>query len=54
MPDQSSPFDSRAEELYLDHLARRDRGEAPDFDALCAAHPEFAEIGRASCRERVS
>ena len=34
---------SRAEELYAEYLIRRESGEAPDFEELCAAHSDLAE-----------
>ena len=39
----SAPSSSPARRLYDEHLARLERGEASDFEALCAAHPEHAE-----------
>ena len=32
-----------AERLFNEHLARLERGEEADFEALCAAHPEEAD-----------
>jgi hypothetical protein len=37
-----------ATSLFAHYLDAKERGENPDFDALCAAHPEFA----ATLRER--
>ena len=34
---------SEAERLFDEHLARLERGEEADFEALCAAHPEEAD-----------
>ena len=31
------------EELFAEYLAAQEAGEAPDFEALCAAHPEVAD-----------
>lgn len=31
------------EELFAEYLAAQEAGEAPDFEALCAAHPEAAD-----------
>ncbi|MCC7014106.1 MAG: serine/threonine protein kinase [Planctomycetes bacterium] len=42
MTESSSPFDARVEQLYLEFLTRLDRGEAPDFEALCELNPECA------------
>jgi non-specific serine/threonine protein kinase/serine/threonine-protein kinase len=39
---QSAPGHSEAERLFDEHLARLERGEEADFEALCAAHPEQA------------
>ena len=37
-----SPSQSRAFSLFADHLARVQRGESGDLNALCEAHPELA------------
>jgi serine/threonine protein kinase/formylglycine-generating enzyme required for sulfatase activity len=37
----SSENERRAEELFLDYLARRREGREESLDALCAAHPEL-------------
>jgi len=45
------PEPSGAERLLLDHLARKARGEASDFEALCTAHAESApELRELSAR----
>ncbi|MHC4378701.1 MAG: hypothetical protein ACYS26_19035 [Planctomycetota bacterium] len=31
------------EELFAEYLAAQEAGEAVDFEALCAAHPEVAD-----------
>ncbi|MEZ6014753.1 MAG: bifunctional serine/threonine-protein kinase/formylglycine-generating enzyme family protein [Planctomycetota bacterium] len=40
-PSNPSPFDPRAEALFVTHLNALQRGEASDFEALCRAHPEL-------------
>ncbi len=51
MTDSSLPsgssFEPRARELFFEFQERRERGEAGDLDALCAAHPHYAEPFRA-------
>ncbi len=42
MADSSSPFDPRAEQLFLEFLRRRDAGENPVIEELCRAEPQHA------------
>ena len=49
-PDASG----RAERLYADFLERREAGEGPDFESLCAAHPDLAPHLRRLDDERPS
>ena len=42
-PSDNPPSRSPAERLFNEHLARLERGEEADFEALCAAHPEEAD-----------
>ena len=42
-PSNNPPSRSPAERLFNEHLARLERGEEADFEALCAAHPEEAD-----------
>ena len=37
-PSNNPPSRSPAERLFNEHLARLERGEEADFEALCAAH----------------
>ena len=42
MTTSSSPFDPRAEGLFLEFLARRDDGAEPDLEDVCREHPDLA------------
>ncbi|MDP7572747.1 MAG: serine/threonine-protein kinase, partial [Myxococcota bacterium] len=42
-PSNNPSSRSPAERLFNEHLARLERGEEADFEALCAAHPEEAD-----------